>query len=169
MQSLNATEIEGEVTQKTFLRGCRVWVWFCVDMWLQHKHHTASYHRIISHSITSYIMLYQQQDCGEVKLLLSKYAMNGTMCGSTKCTFGNYNFTCQENLHCDTPGVYFVLCREIYPNLGCSVKISISRSCLSLFIRLPLGSSSNSELFDREKWPNLEPVKTFVSRSKCKL
>jgi hypothetical protein len=33
---------------------------------------------------------------------------------------------------CDTPGVSLVLCREIYPNLGCSVKISISRSCLSL-------------------------------------
>jgi hypothetical protein len=30
MQSLNATEIEGEETQKSFLRGCRVWVWFCV-------------------------------------------------------------------------------------------------------------------------------------------
>jgi hypothetical protein len=26
---------------------------------------------------------------------------------------------------CDTPGVYFMLRREIYPNLGCSVKISI--------------------------------------------
>jgi hypothetical protein len=26
---------------------------------------------------------------------------------------------------CDTPGVSFVLRREIYPNLGCSVKISI--------------------------------------------
>jgi hypothetical protein len=25
--------------------------------------------------------------------------------------------------HCDTPGVSFVLGREIYPNLGCSVKI----------------------------------------------
>jgi hypothetical protein len=30
MQSLNATEIEGEETQKSFLRGCRVWVWFRV-------------------------------------------------------------------------------------------------------------------------------------------
>jgi hypothetical protein len=69
----------------------------------------------------------------------------------------------------DTPGVYFMLCREIYPNLGCSVKISISRSCLSLFIRFSLGSSPNSELFDREKWPNLEPVKTFVSRHECEL
>jgi hypothetical protein len=70
---------------------------------------------------------------------------------------------------CDTPGVYFVLCREIYPNLGCSVKISISRSCLSLFMRLSLGSSPNSELFDREKQPILERVKTFISRDECKL
>jgi hypothetical protein len=70
---------------------------------------------------------------------------------------------------CDTPGVSFVLCREIYPNLGCSVKISISRSCLSLFIRLSHGSSPNSELFDREKQPILERIKTFISRHECKL
>ena len=60
---------------------------------------------------------------------------------------------CLRGEGCDTPGVYFALCREIYPNLGCSVKISISRSCLSLFIKLSLGSSPNSELFDREKQP----------------
>ena len=36
---------------------------------------------------------------------------------------------------CDTPGVYFTLCRESYPNLGCSVKISISRSRMSLIIQ----------------------------------
>jgi hypothetical protein len=70
---------------------------------------------------------------------------------------------------CDTSGVYFVLYRVIYPNLGCSVKISISRSCLSLFIRLSLGSSPNSELFDREKQPISERVKTFISRNECKL
>jgi hypothetical protein len=35
------------------------------------------------------------------------------------------------NRACDTPGVSFVLCREIYLNLGCSVKISIlARVCL---------------------------------------
>jgi hypothetical protein len=65
-------------------------------------------------------------------------------------------------VYCDTPGVYFALCQEINPNLGCSVKISISRSCLSLFIRLSLGSSPNSELIDREKQPILERVKTFI-------
>jgi hypothetical protein len=70
---------------------------------------------------------------------------------------------------CNTPGVYFGLCRKNYPNLGCSVKISIFRSCLSLFIRLSLGSSPNSELFDREKQPILEPVKTFISRNECRL
>jgi hypothetical protein len=53
-----------------------------------------------------------------------------------------------KNSPCDTPGVYFVLWREIYSNLVCSVKISISRSCLSLSIRLSHGSSPNSELFD---------------------
>ena len=37
---------------------------------------------------------------------------------------------------CDTPGVSFVLRREIYPNLGCSVKISISRSRMSLIIQI---------------------------------
>jgi hypothetical protein len=55
---------------------------------------------------------------------------------------------------CDTPGVSFGLCRKTNPNLGCSVKISISRSCLSLSIRLSLGSSPNSELIDREKTTN---------------
>jgi hypothetical protein len=49
------------------------------------------------------------------------------------------------------------------------VKISISRSCLSLFIMLSLGSSPNSELFDREKQPILERVKTFISQNECKL
>jgi hypothetical protein len=37
---------------------------------------------------------------------------------------------------CDTPGVSFVLRREIYPNLGCSVKISISHSRMSLIIQI---------------------------------
>jgi hypothetical protein len=36
---------------------------------------------------------------------------------------------------CDTPGVSFVLWWEINPNLGCSVKISISRSRMSLIIQ----------------------------------
>ena len=49
---------------------------------------------------------------------------------------------------CDTPGVYLTLYREIYPNLGCSVKISISRSRLSPFIKLLMKVSPSLELFD---------------------
>jgi hypothetical protein len=95
----------------------------------------------------------------------------GVTCFSTlKCPHSNLGtrfFLRGEG--CDTPGVSFVLRREIYPNLGCSVKISISRSCLSLFIRPSLGSSPNSELFDLEKQPISERVKTFISRNECKL
>jgi hypothetical protein len=47
---------------------------------------------------------------------------------------------------CDTPGVYFALCREIYPNLGCSVNISISLSHLSPFIKLLVKVSPNFEV-----------------------
>jgi hypothetical protein len=49
---------------------------------------------------------------------------------------------------CDTPGVSFMLCREIYLNLGCSMKISISLSHLSPFIKLLMNVSPSSELFD---------------------
>jgi hypothetical protein len=49
---------------------------------------------------------------------------------------------------CDTPGAYFALCRKIYPNLGCSVSISISLSHLSPFIKLLMNVSPNLELFD---------------------
>jgi hypothetical protein len=42
---------------------------------------------------------------------------------------------------CDTPGVYFGVCRKNYPNLGCSVKISISRSRMCHI-------SPNSKLFN---------------------
>jgi hypothetical protein len=52
---------------------------------------------------------------------------------------------------CDTPGAFYVLCREIYPKLGCSVKISISRSRLSPFTKLIVNVLPNSELIDLEK------------------
>jgi hypothetical protein len=68
---------------------------------------------------------------------------------------------------CDTPGVYFVLRREIYPNLGCSVKISISLSHLSPFIKLLMNVSPNFRIIRSQEQPNLEPVKTFISWSKC--
>jgi hypothetical protein len=41
-------------------------------------------------------------------------------------------------------------------------KFSISRSRMSLFIRLSHGSSPDSKLFGREKQPILERVKTFI-------
>jgi hypothetical protein len=68
-----------------------------VGMCLRHKHHVVSYYRIIPHSITSYIISHQQQDCAEGKLLLSKYTMNETVRWSTKYTLGNHNLTRQEN------------------------------------------------------------------------
>jgi hypothetical protein len=49
------------------------------------------------------------------------------------------------------------------------VKISIFLSHLSPFIKLIVNTSSNSELFDREKQPILEPVKTFISQNECEL
>ena len=52
---------------------------------------------------------------------------------------------------CDTPGVSFVLYRDICPNLGRSVKISIFLSHLSPFIKLIIHTSPNSELFDLDE------------------
>jgi hypothetical protein len=63
---------------------------------------------------------------------------------------------------CDTPGVSFVLWWEIYPNLGCSVKICISRSRLSYLIKLLVKVSPNFEVIRSREQPNLEPVKTFI-------
>jgi hypothetical protein len=52
-----------------------------VGDYLRHKHHIASYHHIISHGITSYIISHRQQNCGEEKMFLPKYLMDyGTMC-----------------------------------------------------------------------------------------
>jgi aldehyde:ferredoxin oxidoreductase len=55
------TEIEGEEAPKSFLRGCRACVFQCgrVGVWLHHHHHFASYHHIVSHNITSYIISHQ--------------------------------------------------------------------------------------------------------------
>jgi hypothetical protein len=55
-----------------------------------------------------------------------------------------------------------VLCREICPKLGSSVKISICRSCISPFIKLLMKVLPNLELFDLKNRQNLEPVKTFI-------
>jgi hypothetical protein len=64
---------------------------------------------------------------------------------------------------CYTPGVYFVLCREIYPNLGCSVKIFISLSHLSPFIKVLVNVSPSLELFDLKKCQIWSLLKLFVS------
>jgi hypothetical protein len=64
---------------------------------------------------------------------------------------------------CDTPGVCFVLRREIYPNLGCSVKISIYRSYLSPFIKLLMNVSPSLELFDLKNSQIWSLLKLFIS------
>jgi hypothetical protein len=63
---------------------------------------------------------------------------------------------------CDTPGVNFGLCREIYPNLGCSVKISISHSHMSLIIQTIRTHFIKFGVIQSHRRPNLEPIKTFV-------
>ena len=63
---------------------------------------------------------------------------------------------------CDTPGVNFALCREIYPNLGCLVKISISRSRMSLIIQTIHLCFAKLEVIQSRGRPNLGPVKTFI-------
>jgi hypothetical protein len=70
---------------------------------------------------------------------------------------------------CDTPGVSFVLRREIYPNLGRSVKISISRSCMSLIIQIIHSHFTEFRIIQSHRRPILEPVKTFNSQNECEL
>jgi hypothetical protein len=62
-----------------------------------------------------------------------------------------------------------VLRREIYPNLGRSVEISISRSRLSPFIKLLVKVSPIFEFIRSLERTKLEPVKTFIARHECKL
>jgi hypothetical protein len=73
-------------------------VCFRVGVCLRHKHHATSYHRIILHTITSYIISHQQQSCeGGTNALTKIFLMkHGTMCSSTKHAFGGYNFSHQE-------------------------------------------------------------------------
>jgi hypothetical protein len=67
-------------------------------------------------------------------------------------------------IKCDTPGVYFMLRREIYPKLGWSVKISISLSRMSLIIQIIHSHFTEFEVSQSHRRPNLEPVKNFYSR-----
>jgi hypothetical protein len=69
-----------------------------------------------------------------------------------------------------TPQVSILrLCREIYPNLGCSVKISISRSRMSLIIQTIRTHITEFRVIQSHRRPNSEPVKNFYSRNECKL
>jgi hypothetical protein len=51
-------------------------VCFRVGAYLRHKHHIASYHHIISHSITSYIISHQQENCakGNIRWIMKQCA-----------------------------------------------------------------------------------------------
>jgi hypothetical protein len=69
---------------------------------------------------------------------------------------------CKDEIDCDTPGVYFTLCQKIYPNLGCSVKISISFTFISIY-QVTHESFTKFGIIRSLEQPNLEPVKTFVS------
>jgi hypothetical protein len=80
-----------------------------------------------------------------------------------------YIYCDDEGMSCDTLGVNFALCREIYPNLGCSVKIYISRSCMSLIIQTIRTYFTEFGVSQCHRRPNLEPVRTFISRPECDL
>jgi hypothetical protein len=62
-----------------------------------------------------------------------------------------------------------VLRREICPNLGCSVKISISRSPMSLIIQIIHSRFTEFGVTQSRRRPIFELVKTFVSRHECEL
>jgi hypothetical protein len=69
---------------------------------------------------------------------------------------------------CDTPGVYFALYREIYPNLGCLVKnFYFSIAYISIY-QVTHECFTKFGIIRSQEQLNLEPVKTFISRSKCK-
>jgi hypothetical protein len=58
------TKLKGEEAQKSFLRGCRACVsqCGCMGVCIRHPHHFASFHHIISHNITSYIISHQRHE-----------------------------------------------------------------------------------------------------------
>jgi hypothetical protein len=64
---------------------------------------------------------------------------------------------------CDTPGVNFALCREIYTNLGCSVKISISRSRMSLIFQIIYPHFTMFGIIQSQEQLNLELLKHLFS------
>jgi hypothetical protein len=67
------------------------------------------------------------------------------------------------------PKCLFHVMPWIYPNLGCSVKKILFLDCIYLLLSSYLWRFDRIlKLFDREKQPNLEPVKTFVSWNECR-
>jgi hypothetical protein len=94
---------------------------------------------------------------------LIKVVWNHTTAVSRSMRFTPFKLLFGDEAICDTPGAYFVLCQEIYPNLGCSVKISISRSHLSPFIKLLMNVSPSLELFDLKNSQIWSLLKLFIS------
>jgi hypothetical protein len=101
--------------------------------------------QIPSHEIASIFRIYQMMTHELVSTLSLGVTCFSTLKGLCP-NLGTRFFLRGEG--CDTPGVNFMLCREIYPNLECSVKISISGSHLSSFIKLLMNVSPSLELFD---------------------
>jgi hypothetical protein len=69
---------------------------------------------------------------------------------------------CKPPLGCDTPSVSFVLWREINPNLGCSVKISLSRSRMSLIIQIIHSHFAEFVIIQSHRRPIWSLLKTFI-------
>jgi hypothetical protein len=70
---------------------------------------------------------------------------------------------------CDSPGVYFIFSREIWPNHGSISKDNASRSRLSLLIKISQESSTKFGAARSREMPNFYHIKTFISRNECEL
>jgi hypothetical protein len=90
------TEIEGEEAPKSFLRGCRACVLRCgcVDVWPHYHHYFASYHYIISHNITSYILHLIASKARELntKSISGKMLRKNEKVLRHEVSFSNYSF-----------------------------------------------------------------------------
>jgi hypothetical protein len=69
--------------------------------------------------------------------------------------------SCAHQAWCDTPVVSFVLCRKNYPNLGRSVKNSISRPRLYPFIKLLVEVSPISDFIRISRTAKFGACKNF--------
>jgi hypothetical protein len=105
------TEIEGEEAQKSFLRGCRACVFQCgrVGVCLRHPHHFASYHHIISHNITSYIILHQWHK-NQIRSQSSAMLRQNETVLRHEVSFGKYRFislVTRRDLSLDKAWIFF--------------------------------------------------------------